>query len=71
MIGRSGPAPGKRIVAGPDRFPIVAKDLQQPRREHDVAILLALALADADDHALAVDVGDAQWVTSEMRRPAA
>ena len=28
------------------------------RREHDVAVLAALALLDADDHALAVDVGD-------------
>jgi hypothetical protein len=28
------------------------------RRQHDVAVLAAFALLDADNHALAVDVGD-------------
>ena len=60
VIGRSGRRSGEEAVAGPDGLPVVAEDLQQPRREHDVAILLPLALADADDHALAVDVVDAQ-----------
>jgi hypothetical protein len=32
------------------------KPLEQHRREHGVAILAALALFDAQDHALAVDV---------------
>jgi hypothetical protein len=47
---------------------VVAQDLQELWREHDVAVLLALALADAQNHAFAVDVlgakgdnlGDAQ-----------
>ena len=45
---------------GPGAPPVVAEDLQQPRREHDVAVLAALALVDADDHAPAVDVGRSQ-----------
>ena len=47
-------------VAGPDGLPVAAEDGQEPRREHDVAVLPALALADADDHAAAVDVLDAE-----------
>ena len=34
--------------------------LQQLRRQHHLARELALALADVDDHPLAVDVGDLQ-----------
>jgi len=48
------------LARGPGAPPVVAQDLQQPWREHDVAVLAALALLDADDHALAVDVGRAQ-----------
>ena len=59
-MGRPGTSPGKRKPLRPGRFPIGAKDCQQPRREHDVTVLAALALADADDHALAVDVVDVQ-----------
>ena len=58
--GPIGRGAGEEEVARPGGLPVGAEDLQQPRREHDVAILLPLALADADDHALAVDVGDAQ-----------
>ena len=47
-------------VARPGGLPVGAEDLQQPRGEHDVAVLLPLAAADADDHARAVDVLDAQ-----------
>jgi hypothetical protein len=37
--------------------PPVAQDFQQLGREHDVAILLPLALFDANGHPLAIDVG--------------
>ncbi len=60
VMGRSGTAPGKRKSRGPDSLPVGAEDLQQSRGEHDVAILPALAVANADHHALAVDVGDLQ-----------
>ena len=63
-------APGSNGLAGngareenalwADSFPIGAKDLQQPWRKHDVTILPTLALADSDNHALAVDVGGLQ-----------
>ena len=54
-----GESPGKSHcrVAGTDRSPVIAQDSQQPGREHDVAILTALALLDANDPAPAVDVG--------------
>jgi hypothetical protein len=42
------------------RFPILAEDREQAGREHDVAVLSPLGLADADDHPPTVDVGDAQ-----------
>ena len=41
-------------------LPVAAQDIQQLRREHDVAILLAFALLDADDHPPAVDGGGLQ-----------
>src|SRR5688572_8433250 len=40
--------------------PMLAEDLEQQRRERNVAILLAFALANANDHALGVDVGSTQ-----------
>src|SRR4051794_2982962 len=43
-----GGGPGEEDVAGPSGLPVGAEDLQQPRGEHDVAILLPLALADMD-----------------------
>src|SRR5260370_6819626 len=42
------------------RPPPVAKDFQQLGREHDVPVLLSLALLHANDHALTVDVGRPQ-----------
>ncbi len=42
------------------RLPVGAEDLEQPRREHDVTILPSLAVANVDNHALAVDVGNLQ-----------
>ena len=47
-------------AGGPGAAPVVAEGLEQPRREHDVAVLAALALVDAHDHAPAVDVGRPQ-----------
>ena len=37
-----------------------AQALEQQRRQHGVAILVALALFNAQDHALAVDIADLQ-----------
>ena len=48
------------LARRPGAPPVLAEDLQQPRRKHDVTVLGALALLDADDHAPAVDVGRAQ-----------
>src|SRR5712692_5579528 len=43
--GSAGDGAGEEDLAGPSSFPISAEDLQQPRGEHDVAVLLPLALA--------------------------
>jgi len=60
--------PGKQPDSLPRDAPPVAQKLQQLRREHRVTVLAALALLDAEHHALAVnirnfqrnDLGDAQ-----------
>ena len=65
-VHRAGGDGAARDVAGEEPFgrpgdlPVFAEQGQQPRREHDVAVPAALALADAEDHALAVDVLDAE-----------
>lgn len=41
-------------------LPVIAQRLQQPRREHHVAVAAALALIDAQYHALAVDISHLQ-----------
>jgi len=53
---------GKQPLLGlaPEAAPIGAKFLEQLRAEHDIAVLTALALADMDNHPLAVDVTDLQ-----------
>jgi hypothetical protein len=43
-----------------DHRPVFTEQGQQPGREHHVAVVAPLALADAEDHAFAVDVVDAQ-----------
>ena len=58
-------------VARPGGLPVGAEDLQQPRGEHDVAVLLPLAAADADDHARLSMSSTRRRVTSETRNPAA
>ena len=52
-----GALAGKEPVAGPVDFPSGAQDRQQLRREHNVAVLLSLALRDAQHHPFAVDGG--------------
>src|SRR5450756_2719836 len=49
---------GKEPVLGLASAPVRAQDLQQLRRQHHLTRELALALANMDDHPLAVDVGD-------------
>ena len=57
----SGKHSGEQPLARrPGAPPVVAQGLQQPRREHDEAVLAALALVHADNHAAAVDVGGPQ-----------
>ena len=52
--------PGKQPGLGPRRPPPITQPFQQLRREHDIAVALALALFDPQGHALAVDVGHFQ-----------
>lgn len=47
---------GKHPYAGGSHgAPIVRQHLQQPGRQHDVAVFLSLALPDAQHHALTID----------------
>jgi hypothetical protein len=55
-----GPASGEEVGRGPFGRPVGPEHVQQARGEHDVAVLASLALADADDHAGAVDVLEAE-----------
>src|SRR5882672_8977540 len=57
--------PSRRRIAAreqptlrPRRLPPGPQQVEQARREHDVTVLAAFALLDANDHLLAVDVGD-------------
>src|SRR5271168_5196444 len=59
-IGLTGSSPGNSQLPWVRDLPPIAQQLQQLRREHDKAILLPLALLDAEQHALVVDVGDLQ-----------
>ena len=47
----------KPPLGGPGEAVPIAQDPQEPLGEHDVAVLLALALGHPDGHALAIDVG--------------
>ena len=58
-MGRPGRRRG-RASGSAVRLPVLAEDREQSGREHDVAVLVALGLADADDHPPAVDVVDAK-----------
>ena len=50
----------QHLALGPGVAPPGAQPLEQDRRQQRVAILLALALLDAQEHALAVNVADLQ-----------
>ena len=50
--------PGEQLGGRSGVAPIAAQDRQQLRREHDVAVAPALAVADVDGHPGAVDVAD-------------
>ena len=52
----AGEQPAWRAALPPPR----PEQLEQLRREHRVPVLAALALLDADQHALGVDIADAQ-----------
>ena len=43
---------------GPGGAPVSAQDIEQAGREHDVAVLGPLAVLDAEQHALGIDVGN-------------
>ena len=49
---------GEQPVPGTMPAPVLAKFLEQPRREGDVAVLIALALIDAQTHAFGVDIAE-------------
>ena len=59
QAGKQPPAV-EHLALGTGDPPPGAQPLEQHRREHGVAILVALALLDAQGHALAVDVTDLQ-----------
>jgi hypothetical protein len=69
LIGRSGARPGKSQSVGRTARQVLAQHRQQPGREHDVAVLAPLALADADHHAGAVDIRDAQGRDLRVPQP--
>ena len=50
-------------------FPVATQDIQQLRREHDVAIFTTFALLDADHHPAAVDSG--RFQANRLRDPQA
>src|SRR5260370_29738031 len=52
-----GVLPRKQPPLWPARLAPSPQQLEQMRRQHDVAVFVALALLDPDHHALAVDVG--------------
>ena len=58
--GTAGDVPGEEPFGRPSDLPVFAEHGQESRREHHVAVLAPLALANPDDHPPAVDVGDAQ-----------
>ena len=60
---------GKEPQAGLRLLPILSQEAEQLRREHDVAVLLAFALPDAQHHARTVDIRDMQ--VTQFRDPEA
>ena len=58
--GLGGGVPGKEPRVGHGLLSIGPQEAQQRRREHDVAVLLSLALLDTEYHPGTVDIGDLQ-----------
>ena len=58
--GLSGDGSWKKPQAGLRLPPILPQEAEQLRREHDVAVLLAFALPNAQHHARTVNIRDAQ-----------
>jgi hypothetical protein len=56
----AGLAARKKPQARPSPLPVGAENIEEPRRQHSVAVLAALAVLDVDQHALAVDRPDLQ-----------
>jgi len=56
VIGRSGHCPREEPGHWSVPFPVELQDLQQLRREHQLAIFVTFALTDKDELALAVDI---------------
>ena len=52
---RSGEIPGEEPLLRPHDPPIVTQRVEQFRREHDIAVLAALALGHPDHHPLVVE----------------
>ena len=60
-------APWKQPDFWMRQSPISPQDIQKPRRQHDVAVLAALAVLYSDDSPAAVDIPDLQ--ARRFRRP--
>ena len=58
IVGCAGSRPGNSQPCGRATFHQVRSKSSRLGEEHDVTVLAAFALLDADDHALAVNVGD-------------
>ena len=69
MPAVAGKQPLLRLA--PESAPVGAQLFEQPRAEHDIAVLAALAFADMNHHPLAVDVADLRWAASARRAPVA
>src|SRR6266481_6134294 len=65
----TGHVAGEEPDLGSLESPPVAKDLQQLRRKHHVAITLTFSLLDADDHSLAVDIGGTEMESLANAQP--
>ena len=51
---------GKQPVFGVRQTPVGTQDVEELGRQHDVAVLVTLAVHNAHDHPMAVDIADPQ-----------
>ena len=56
----AGLTAGKQPQVRPGPPPVGAENVEEPRRQHGVAVLAAFAILDVDQHTLAVDRRDLQ-----------